>query len=326
MLNGQKVIKVFCHERQAEHEFVKRNRDLFENSSKANTCANVLMPVLGQIGNLLTVILALTGGAMILSGSAAITPGVVVAFLQLSKSFSMPIQQIGQQISLIAMAMAGAKRIFALLDEEPETDDGKVTLVNVQEAADGQLTECAERTGTFAWKYPHRDGTLTYTKLRGDIRMNGVDFGYTPEKIILHDITLYAEPAQKLAFVGATGAGKTTITNLLNRFYDIADGKITFDGININHIKKDDLRRSIGIVLQDTHLFTDTVMENIRYGRLDATDEDCIAAAKLANADQFISRLPEGYQTVLTGAGAGLSQGSVSFWPLQERLWPIHLP
>lgn len=310
MLNGQKVIKVFCHEQQSKSGFDRRNEDLFTNSYRATTFANILMPALGQLSNLMTVVLALVGGVMILSGSDAVTAGIVVAFLQLSKSFSMPIQQIDQQISLIAMAMAGAKRIFALLDEESETDEGYVTLVRAAYDRDGEtLHETTDAAGIWTWKHPHHDGTMSYIPLKGDIHLYDVDFGYTPEKVILHNITLYAEPAQKIAFVGATGAGKTTITNLLNRFYDIADGKIRFDGININKIKKADLRRSIGIVLQDTNLFTDTVLENIRYGRLDATDEECKAAAKLANADGFIRRLPDGYNTVLLGAGAGLSQG-----------------
>ncbi len=309
MLNGQKVIKIFCHEKQSKNGFQEKNDSLYQSSREANTIANLIMPVLGQIGNLLTVLIAFIGGILILNGSTALTAGIVVAFLSLSKSFSNPIQQVGQQISLITMAMAGAKRIFSLLDEEPEVDEGYVTLVNARKDENGELTECAERTGIFAWKHPHHDGTLTYTELKGDIRMFDVDFGYVPEKIVLHNIKLYAEPGQKLAFVGATGAGKTTITNLLNRFYDIADGKIRYDGININKIRKDDLRRSIGLVLQDTNLFTGTVLENIRYGRLDATDDECVAAAKLAGADSFISNLPYGYHTVLLNAGAALSQG-----------------
>ena len=309
MLNGQRVIKIFCHERQAREGFQKVNSALYGSSAKANSLANLIMPLLGQLGNLLTVLIAFIGGLLILNGQAGLTAGIVVAFLSLSKSFANPIQQVGQQISLITMAMAGAKRIFALLDETPEVDEGYVTLVNAKKNTAGELTECPERTGIFAWKHPHSDGTLTYTELKGDIRMFDVDFGYVPEKIVLHDISLYAEPGQKLAFVGATGAGKTTITNLLNRFYDLADGKIRYDGININKIKKDDLRRSIGLVLQDTNLFTDTVLENIRYGRPDATDDECIAAAKLAGADSFISHLPHGYNTVLYNAGAALSQG-----------------
>lgn len=309
MLNGQKVIKIFCHERQAKEGFQKKNTQLYNSSVKANALSNIIMPVLGQIGNLLTVLIAFIGGLLILNGGTTLTAGIVVAFLSLSKSFSNPIQQVGQQISLITMAMAGAKRIFALLDEEPEKDEGYVTLVNATKNEKGELSECVERTGIFAWRHLHGDGSLTYTELKGDIQMFDVDFGYVPEKVVLHNINLYAEPGQKLAFVGATGAGKTTITNLLNRFYDIADGKIRYDGININKIRKGDLRRSIGLVLQDTNLFTDTVMENIRYGRPEATDDECVAAAKLAGADTFISNLPQGYNTVLLNAGAALSQG-----------------
>lgn len=310
MLGGQKVIKIFCHERQSKQGFREKNKNLFNSSAKANTAANLIIPVLGQIGNLLTVLIALVGGILCLNyGEDIITVGVVVAFLSLSKSFANPIQQVGQQISLITMAMAGARRIFKLLDEEPETDKGYVTLVNARKDEEGNICEVEERTGLFAWKHPHHDGSTTYTELKGDIRMVDVDFGYVPEKIVLHNVTLYAEPGQKVAFVGATGAGKTTITNLLNRFYDIADGKIRYDGININKIKKADLRRSIGLVLQDTNLFTDTVLENIRYGRPEATDDECIQAAKLAGADTFISNLPYGYNTVLLNAGAALSQG-----------------
>lgn len=309
MLNGQKVIKIFCHEKQAKEGFENKNTDLYNTSEKANTLSNLIMPLLGQIGNLLTVLIAFIGGVLILNGNTTLTAGIVVAFLSLSKSFANPIQQVGQQISLITMAMAGAKRIFGLLDEKSEIDEGYVTLVNATRNTDGTLSECKERTGIFAWKHPHGDKTITYTELKGDIRLHDVDFGYVPDKVVLHDISLYAEPGQKLAFVGATGAGKTTITNLLNRFYDIADGKIRYDGININKIRKDDLRRSIGLVLQDTNLFTDTVMENIRYGRLEATDDECIQAAKLAGADSFISSLPYGYNTVLLNAGAALSQG-----------------
>ncbi len=313
MFNGQKVIKVFCHEQKSEQGFDENNDNLYEDTRRANRFGNVLMPLLNQIGNLQYVILAVIGGAMVISGwnigGAAIEVGTVVAFLSLSKSFSMPIQQISNQISMISMALAGADRIFRLIDQKPEVDDGYVTLVNAEIDEEGNITECERRTGKYAWKHPHHDGTLTYTQLKGEVRMFDVDFGYTPEKLVLHDVTVYAEPGQKVAFVGATGAGKTTITNLINRFYDIADGKIRYDGININKIKKADLRRSLGIVLQDTFLFTGTVMENIRYGRLDATDEECIAAAKLANADDFISRLPDGYNTMLYGAGAGLSQG-----------------
>ena len=309
MLGGQKVIKIFCHEKQSKEGFRKKNTDLFESSTRANTVGNLIMPILGQVGNLLTVLIAFIGGIMILNGSTTLTAGIVIAFLSLSKSFANPIQQVGQQISLITMAMAGAKRIFALLDEQPEKDEGYVTLVNAHKDKDGQLCECPDRTGIYAWKHPHGDGTITYIELKGDIRMIDVDFGYVPEKIVLHGVSLYAEPGQKIAFVGATGAGKTTITNLLNRFYDIADGKIRYDGININKIKKSDLRRSIGLVLQDTNLFTDTVLENIRYGRPEATDDECVAAAKLAGADTFISNLPYGYNTVLLNAGAALSQG-----------------
>lgn len=308
MLEGQKVVKVFCHEKQAETEFDKKNDQLYEDARYANRYANILMPVLGQIGNLQYILLALLGGMMVLSGKGNITAGVVVAFLSLSKSFSMPIQQISQQISMVSMALAGAQRIFDLIDEVPEKDEGYVTLVNVEEKS-GTLYECESRTGIYAWKHPHHDGTVTYTKMQGKIRLTDVDFGYVPEKMILHNVTVYAEPGQKVAFVGSTGAGKTTITNLINRFYDIDDGKIRYDGININKIKKADLRRSLGIVLQDTCLFTGTVLENIRYGRLEATDEECIEAAKLANADAFIRRLPNGYQTVLEGAGEDLSQG-----------------
>ena len=310
MFNGQKVIKVFNHEQKSEEGFDEKNDELFRDSRTANRYANVLMPILNQIGNVQYVLLAFIGGVMAVNGFGGITAGVVVAFLSLSKSFSMPFQQIAQQVSMISMAFAGAERIFKLIDEPSETDEGYVELVNANIAEDGTITESKERTGRWAWRHPHKaDGTVTYTELKGDIRMVDVDFGYTPDKIVLHDVTLYAEPGQKLAFVGATGAGKTTITNLINRFYDIADGKIRYDGININKIKKADLRRSLGIVLQDTFLFTGTVMENIRYGKPDATDEECIAAAKLANADDFIRRLPDGYQTMLTGAGAGLSQG-----------------
>ena len=308
MLGGQKVVKVFCHEQQSKEGFLAQNDDLFTQSRMANRYGNVLMPILGQIGNLQYVILALVGGGMAITGTGGITAGVVVAFLSLSKSFSMPIQQIAQQISMVAMALAGAGRIFALLDEQPETDGGTVTLVNAQET-DGQLQETQDHTGLFAWKEVRPDGTAAYTKLTGLIQLDHVDFGYVPEKQILYDINLTAQPGQKIAFVGATGAGKTTITNLINRFYDLTGGAIRYDGIPIDHIQKPSLRRSLGIVLQDTHLFSATVLENIRYGRLDATDEDCIAAAKLAGADDFISRLPQGYQTRLAGAGEGLSQG-----------------
>ena len=308
MIGGQKVVKVFCHEEKAKENFVKKNDALFGEAKHANKFANILMPVLAQIGNLQYVLVAMIGGYLAISGSENITTGVVVAFLTLSKSFSMPIQQISQQVSMVAMALAGAQRIFNLIDEEVETDNGYVTLVEVKEE-NGQIIETNEHTRNYAWKHPHGDGTLTYTKLQGDVRMFDVDFGYEENKLVLKNVTLYAEPGQKVAFVGATGAGKTTITNLINRFYDIDDGKIRYDGININKIKKADLRKSLGIVLQDTYLFTGTVMDNIRYGRLDATDEECIAAAKLANAHGFITHLADGYNTMLTGAGAGLSQG-----------------
>lgn len=308
MLGGQKVIKVFCHEKQSNEGFMVKNDQLYQDAKQANRYANVLMPILGQVGNLQYVLLALVGGYMTINHIGGMTAGVIVAFLMLSRSFSMPIQQISQQISMVAMALAGAERIFTLIDEQPEVDNGYVTLVNVKEE-NGQLTETTSRTGLYAWKHPHHEGGLTYTKLTGDIRMTEVDFGYEESKLVLHNVSVFAEPGQKIAFVGSTGAGKTTITNLINRFYDIADGKIRYDGININKIKKADLRRSLGIVLQDTFLFTDTVMENIRYGRLEATDEECMAAAKLTNAESFILSLPQGYQTVLTGAGAGLSQG-----------------
>ncbi len=308
MLEGQKVVKVFCHETKAEEGFDKKNEQLYQDSRNANRYANILMPVLSQIGNLQYILLAILGGCLALSGKGNITAGVVVAFLSLSKAFSMPIQQISQQMSMVSMALAGAQRIFALIDEQPETDDGYVTLVNAEENGNG-LCESEKYTGIYAWKHPHHDGTISYIRLKGDIRMKEVDFGYVPEKLILHGVTVYAEPGQKVAFVGSTGAGKTTITNLINRFYDIDDGKIRYDGININKIKKADLRRSLGIVLQDTYLFTGTVLDNIRYGKLDATDEECVEAAKLANADDFIRRLPNGYQTMLTGAGEDLSQG-----------------
>lgn len=308
MLGGQKVIKVFCHEEPSKEDFVRKNNQLYHDAKQANRYANVLMPILGQIGNLQYVLLALVGGYMTITGIGNMTAGVIVAFLALSKSFSMPIQQISQQLSMVAMALAGAERIFELIDEQPETDEGYVTLVNATEA-NGQLIEAAERTGVYAWKHPHHDGTISYTKLTGDVRMTEVDFGYEESKLVLRNVSVFAEPGQKIAFVGSTGAGKTTITNLINRFYDIADGKIRYDGININKIKKSALRRSLGIVLQDSFLFTGTVLENIRYGRLDASDEECIAAARLTNADSFITRLPKGYQTMLTGAGASLSQG-----------------
>ena len=316
MMSGQKVVKVFNHEEESCKDFDRINGELFKEASKANSFANILMPIMGNIGNILYVFLAFVGGLLILSPNVqnlslsgqALTVAVVVPFLNMTRQFTNNISQISQHINSIVMALAGADRIFELMDETPEVDDGYVTLVNAKEV-DGKLVECKERTGTWAWKHPHEDGTVTYTKLMGDVRMENMDFGYDPEKIVLHDITLYAEPGQKVAFVGATGAGKTTITNLINRFYDVADGKIRYDGININKIKKDDLRHSLGIVLQETNLFTGTVMENIRYGKLDATDEECIAAAKLANADEFIRMLSDGYDTMLTSNGGNLSQG-----------------
>ena len=307
-INGQKVIKVFCHENATKDEFDKLNEELCYNATAANTFANILMPIMGNMGHMQYVFLAVAGGALAILGVPGITVGVIASFLQLSKSFTMPINQMSQQINSIIMALAGAERIFELIDETPEADEGYVTLVNA-EYRDGELTETEKRTGIWAWKHPHGDGTVTYTLLAGDVRMENVDFGYVPEKTVLHDISLYAKPGQKIAFVGATGAGKTTITNLLNRFYDIADGKIRYDGININKIKKPELRRALGIVLQDTNLFTGTVMENIRYGRLDASDEEVYAAARLANAESFIKILPQGYNTVLKNGGEGLSQG-----------------
>lgn len=320
MMNGQKVIKVFCHEDQSKRDFDVINDRLFKDSQSANGYANVLMPMLGNIGHVLYVIVAIVGGILVLynvpnlslTGIAAsgIGMGAIISFLNMSRQFTFNISQMSSQVNAVVMATAGAGRIFELLDEQPETDDGYVTLVNAKEDDNGELTECAERTGIWAWRHPHKaDGTLTYERLTGNIELNEVDFGYVEDKIVLHDVTIHAERGQKIAFVGATGAGKTTITNLINRFYDIADGKIRYDGININKIKKSDLRRSLGIVLQDTNLFTGTIMDNIRYGRLDASDEDCIAAAKLANAHDFITRLPGGYATMLTGDGANLSQG-----------------
>lgn len=315
MMNGQKVIKVFNHEEDAIAGFDKVNNAWFEASRKANTFANILMPVLHNMGNILYVLIALTGGVLLylktpnvsLSGMA-LNISIVVPFLNMTKQFTGQIGQISQQINSVVMGLAGASRIFGLLDEEPEFDEGYVTLVNAKEE-NGELLETTERTEMWAWKHPHEDGTVTYTRLEGDVEMHDVDFAYNPNKMILHNITLYAKPGQKVAFVGATGAGKTTITNLINRFYDIEDGKIRYDGININKIKKPDLRRSLGIILQDTNLFTGTVMDNIRYGYLEATDEQCIEAAKLAGADDFITRLPDGYNTMLTGNGASLSQG-----------------
>lgn len=309
MLNGQKVVKVFTHEQENIEAFDKINDELFESAYNANMYSNMLGPVNAQIGNLSYVLCALAGGVMALSGFGGLTLGKLASFLTFNKSFNMPISQVSQQFNSIIMALAGCDRIFSLLDEAPETDEGYVTLVNSKEE-NGKLTETPEHTGLWAWKHTHQaDGSVDYKKLEGDVVFDDVDFGYVPEKIVLHDVDLFATPGQKIAFVGTTGAGKTTITNLINRFYDIADGKIRYDGININKIKKADLRHSLGIVLQDTHLFTATVMENIRYGKLDATDDEVYAAARLANADTFIRQLPDGYNTVLTGDGANLSQG-----------------
>lgn len=309
MLNGQKVVKVFTHEQENIEAFDRINDELFESAYNANMYSNMLGPVNAQIGNLSYVLCALAGGVMALSGFGGLTLGKLASFLTFNKSFNMPISQVSQQFNSIIMALAGCDRIFSLLDEAPETDEGYVTLVNAKEE-NGKLTETPERTGVWAWKHTHpADGSVDYKKLEGDVVFDDVDFGYVPEKIVLHDVDLFATPGQKIAFVGTTGAGKTTITNLINRFYDIADGKIRYDGININKIKKADLRHSLGIVLQDTHLFTATVMENIRYGKLDATDDEVYAAARLANADTFIRQLPDGYNTVLTGDGANLSQG-----------------
>ena len=316
MMTGQKVIKAFCHEESAKADFDKVNGEIFYNARNGNRFANILMPLLGNIGNVMYVVVALVGGALLLTdvpnisfSGLAFSISIVVPFLNMTKQFAGSIGQVSNQINMVIMGLAGAHRIFALLDQEPEADEGYVTLVNAKENPDGSISECKERTNVWAWKHPHHDGTITYTRLQGDVRFFDVNFGYTPEKTVLHNITLYAKPGQKVAFVGSTGAGKTTITNLINRFYDITDGKVRYDGININKIKKSDLRRSLGIVLQDTNLFTGTVMENIRYGNLDACDEECIAAAKLAGADDFIRRLPEGYNTMLTGNGANLSQG-----------------
>ncbi|MBP1563764.1 MAG: ABC transporter ATP-binding protein [Oscillospiraceae bacterium] len=317
MINGQRVIKLFCREEKAKEQFDERNFELSENVCKANAFANVLMPINNCMGYLLYVILAIVGGLLAINGATnvacfsvgVLSLGSIASFLQLSRSFIGPIGQVSQQLNSVAMAMAGAGRIFKLLDEESEVDNGYVTLVNAKYDENGNLTETDERTHLWAWKHPHSDGTLTYTELKGNVVLDDVDFGYVPEKIVLHNIDIYAEPGQKIAFVGATGAGKTTITNLINRFYDIDDGKIRYDGININKIKKADLRRSLGVVLQDVNLFTGTVMDNLRYGKPDATDEECIAAAKLANADGFIRMLSDGYNTVLKGDGSGLSQG-----------------
>lgn len=309
MMEGQKVVKVFCHEEESIKDFNKLNEQLFDSANNANAFANILMPINVNLGNLSYVACAILGSILAISGVTSLTLGALASFLQLNKSFSQPISQVSQQLNSIIMALAGAERVFSLLDEKPEVDNGYVTLVNAIEDEEGNVKECEEHTGTWAWKHPHSDGTVTLTKLLGDVTFNDVDFGYNEEKTILHNIKLYAEPGQKVAFVGSTGAGKTTITNLINRFYDIQDGKIKYDGININKIKKADLRRSLGIVLQDTHLFTGTVADNIRYGNLDASDEEVAKAAKLANADGFIERLPQGYDTVLTGDGSNLSQG-----------------
>ena len=309
MVSGQKVVKVFCHEEENKKKFKELNDTLCVSADKANTFANFLGPINAQLGNISYVVCAIVGGLLALGSVGGFTLGSLASFLTFNKSFSMPINQLSQQMNAVVMALAGADRIFKLLDEEVEVDDGYVTLVNAKEV-DGELTECEERTGRWAWKHTHQaDGSVDYVEVKGDVVFDGVDFGYTDEKMVLHDIKMYATPGQKIAFVGSTGAGKTTITNLINRFYDIQDGKIRYDGININKIKKDDLRRSLGIVLQDTHLFTGTVKENIRYGKLDATDEEVIAAAKLANADGFIRRLPQGYDTMLKGDGSNLSQG-----------------
>ena len=320
MINGQKVIKVFCHEEASKRDFTKVNDELYHDADKANSYGNILMPAIMNIGHVVFVAVAIVGGALVLGGvhnlsltgiaAEVITMGSIVAFLNMSRQFTLNIGQVSMQINAVVMAIAGAGRIFEFLDNEPETDNGYVELVNADIDENGNITESRERTGKWAWRHPHQaDGSVTYTELKGDIRLVDVDFGYVPEKLVLHDVTLYAKPGQKIAFVGATGAGKTTITNLINRFYDIEDGKIRYDGININKIKKADLRRSLGIVLQDTNLFTGTIMDNIRYGKLDATDDECIAAAKLAGAHDFITRLPDGYGTMLTGDGANLSQG-----------------
>lgn len=315
MMNGQKVVKVFCHEEESKSDFDRYNDALFHDAQQANKFANTLMPILNNIGNVLYVIVALVGGILLLSNvpnvsisGMAISISIVVPFLNMTRQFSGNVSQVSNQLNAVIMGLAGADRVFTLIDEIPEVDEGYVTLVNTKEV-NGEMVECTERTGTWAWKHPHENGTTTYTRLTGDVRLFDVDFGYEENKIVLQNITLYAEPGQKVAFVGATGAGKTTITNLINRFYDIADGKIRYDGININKIKKADLRRSLGIVLQDTNLFTGTVMENIRYGKLDATEKECIEAAKLSGAHDFITRLPDGYHTQLSGNGGNLSQG-----------------
>ena len=309
-MNGQRVVKVFNHEKKSEQEFDALNERLFESAANAHTFASIMGPVIGNIGNLQFVLTAVLGGFLSVMGIGNITLGVMASYLQFTKSFTQPFMQVAQQFNSIIMALAGAERIFKLLDEEPETDEGYVTLVNARKDENGEIVECKERTGMWAWKHPHQaDGTITYTELKGDVRFFDMSFGYEPDHMVLHDLTLYAKPGQKLAFVGSTGAGKTTITNLINRFYDVQDGKIRYDGININKIKKADLRHSLGIVLQDTHLFTGTIKENIRYGKLDATDEEIYNAAKLAHADQFIRMLPQGYDTMLTGDGEELSQG-----------------
>ena len=309
-MNGQRVVKIFNHEKKSKEEFDKLNEQLFQSASNANTFANMMGPVIGNIGNLQFVLTAVLGGFLSISGVGGITLGVMASYLQFTKSFTQPFMQVAQQFNAVIMALAGAERIFNMIDEKSEVDEGYVTLVNAKKNADGSLTECKERTGVWAWKHPHQaDGTVTYTELKGDVRFYDMSFGYNDDHMVLHDLTLYAKPGQKLAFVGSTGAGKTTITNLINRFYDIQDGKISYDGININKIKKADLRRSLGIVLQDTHLFTGTIMDNIRYGKLDATEEEVYAAAKLAHADSFIRMLPKGYDTMLSGDGEELSQG-----------------
>lgn len=309
MINGQKVIKVFCHEEESKRGFIQKNKQLCQDSTLANKYGNILMPTIMQIGNLQYILIALIGGLMAINGVGSISVGMIVAFLNLSKTFCNPVSQIAQQTSMMAMALAGAERIFELIDEEPETDNGYVTLTHVQIDDQNRVTETTEHTGIWAWKHPHHDGSITFTPLRGDVEFLDVDFGYSVKKLVLHHITLEAISGKKIAFVGATGAGKTTITNLINRFYDLADGKIRYDGININKIKKPDLRHSLGVVLQDVNLFTGTIMDNIRYGKLDATDEECISAAKLSNAHEFISQLPDGYQTLLTQNGSSLSQG-----------------
>ena len=309
MMSGQKVVKVFCHEEKAYDDFCELNRQLQDSAYKANMIANITMPVNANLGNISYVLCAVLGGVLAVNGWSGLTIGTLVAFLTLNKGFTMPVTQISQQINAIVMAAAGADRVFTMTDEKPEEDEGYVELVNAKKDANGNLTETEERTGLWAWRHKHETGEVTYRELTGEVEFENVDFGYNPDKIVLHDINMYAKPGQKIAFVGSTGAGKTTITNLINRFYDIQDGKIRYDNINIGKIRKPDLRRSLGIVLQDTHLFTGTVMDNIRYGKLDATDEECIKAAKLANAHDFIKRLPDGYNTVLTGDGANLSQG-----------------